>query len=128
MALERAAELTQRDQLRLRDEAGARHDRVERGDGVTLREDHAITVGPVGALRIDTDLLAEVERDEQVDDRVRAARMSGARVRDHADDLDAALARDGFELRGGLGVHQARSSMKLAMASTRTPETAISGV
>src|SRR5437867_217991 len=80
---------------------------------------------PVGALGIDPDLLAEVERDEQVDDRVRAARMSGARVRDHADDLDAALTRDGLEL---CSVHQARSSMKPAMASTRIPETAISGV
>src|SRR5678815_5799620 len=54
--------------------------------------------------------------------------MSGARMGQHADDLDAALPSDGFEL-GEIGIgHQASASMKPAMASTWTPVTAISGV
>src|SRR4029453_13590659 len=54
--------------------------------------------------------------------------MSGARMGQHPDDLDAALAGDGFEL-GEVGIgHQASASMKPAMASTWTPVTAISGV
>jgi len=50
--------------------------------------------------------------------------MAGAGVGQHADDLHAALAGDGLET----GVwHQGSSSMKPAMASTRTRDTAISG-
>ena len=51
--------------------------------------------------------------------------MSGARVGEHPDDLDAALAGDRFELGVTLAIRQA--SMKSAMASTWTPVTAISG-
>src|SRR5207247_10552563 len=67
---------------------------------------------------------AEVERREDVDHREGSARVSRARVGEHADDLHAAVAGDRFETRVS---HQSSSSMNAAISSTRTPRTAISG-
>src|SRR5262249_11385959 len=123
MTLERAAELAQGDQALLGKVPRACHRRVHRGHRVAFGEDEAIALGPVGTLGIVTHA-AEHDRHDEVDDRQRAAGMTGARVGQHADDLHAALARD---RRQTAVWHQGRSSMKPAMASTRTPETAISG-
>jgi hypothetical protein len=97
MALQRAAELAQRDELLLGEVAGARHHRVERGHRVALGEHDAIAIGPAGALGVVAQA-PEHDRHEQVDHRERAAGMPGARVGQHADDLDAARARDRLEL------------------------------
>src|SRR6266850_4434314 len=123
MALERRAELAQRDELFLGKVAGLGQHGIERRDGVALGEHDPIALGPVRPLGI-VPQAAEVERGEDVDHRERAARMPGARVREHAQDLNAAFARDRFETRLG---HQSRSSMKPAISSTWTEGTAISG-
>src|SRR3989441_271004 len=123
MTLERRAELAERDELRLGEEARPRHDRVERGDGVALGEDDTVPVGPVGALGVVAQP-AEVERRENVDHREGSARVSRARVGEHADYLHPAVAGDRFETRVS---HQSSSSMNAAVCSTRTPRTAISG-
>src|SRR6266571_62770 len=123
MTLEWRAELAERDELRLGEEARPRHDRVERGDGVALGEDDTVPVGPVGALGVVAQP-AEVERRENVDHREGSARVSRARVGEHADYLHPAVAGDRFEARVS---HQSSSSMNAAISSTRTPRTAISG-
>src|SRR3989442_4781753 len=117
MTLEWAAELAQGDQALLGKVAGARHRRVHRGHRVALREDQTIALGPVGARRIVAHA-TEHDRHHEVDDRQRAAGMAGAGVAEHAEDLYPAPASDGRKARVW---HQGRSSMKPAMASTRTP-------
>jgi hypothetical protein len=121
VALERAAELAQRDELALREVAGARHHRVEGGHRVALGEHDAVAIGPVRTPGV-VPQPAEDDRHEQVDDRKRPARVAGAGVRQHPDDLHAAGPGDRLQL----GVrHQGFSS---AMASICIPDTAISGV
>src|SRR5439155_16582081 len=123
MTLERAAELAQRDGLALGEVARARHDGVERGHRVALREHDAVAVRPVGLPRIVAQS-AENDRRQDVDDRQRAARVAGAGVGQHPDDLHAARAGDRVQVPLS---HHARFSMKSAIASMRTPETATSG-
>src|SRR5207253_3570302 len=96
---------------------------VEGGDRMALREHDAVAVRPVRALGI-VPQAPEVDRGEDVDHRERAAGMPGARVGEHAEDLNAAFARDRFETHLG---HQSRSSMNPAISSTWTELTAISG-
>ena len=121
MALQRAAELAERDELAFREVAGARHDGVERRHRVALGEHDAIAIGPVRPPRIVAQA-AEDDRHQQIDHRQRAAGVAGAGVRQHADDLHAARAGDRVELAVS---HQAPSSAS-AMESIRTPETATS--
>src|ERR687891_587901 len=123
VALERAAELAQRDELLLGEVAASGHDGVERGDGVALGEHDAVAIGPVGSPGI-VSQAAEGDRHQQIDHRQRAAGMAGAGVGQHANDLHAARAGDRVELHLR---HQGRSPSGVAMASTWTPETAISG-
>src|SRR5207245_3913712 len=85
--------------------------------------DDAVPVGPVGAAGVVAHP-TEVERGEDIDHRERAARMPRARVGEHADDLHPAVAGDRCETRVR---HQSSSSMKVAISSTWTPRTAISG-
>src|SRR5262245_66543783 len=123
MPLERRAELAQRDELLLREVAGLRHDGIERGDRVPLREHDAVAIGPVRPLGI-TAQPPEIERDEDVDHRERATGMPGARVGEHPENLDTTLARDRLETYFS---HQSSSSMNPAISSTWTPLTATSG-
>src|SRR5882724_2280933 len=123
MPLERRAELAKRDERLLREIAGLRQHGVERGDRVTLREHDAVPVRPVRTPGIVPET-SEEERDEDVDHRERAAGMPGARVGEHAEDLNTTLARDRLETYFS---HQSSSSMNPAISSTRTPVTATSG-
>ena len=104
MALQRAAELAQGDELLLGEVAGPGHGRVERGNRVALGEHQPIAVGPRRAMRIVAHA-GEEERGDHVDHRERAARMTGAGVGQHPDDLDAAVAGDRLQA-GDVG-HQA---------------------
>src|SRR5262249_28315204 len=79
MALERRAELAQRDQLLLREVAGPREHGVEGGHRVALREHDTVAVRPVRALGIVAQP-PEVEGREDVDHRERSSGMAGARV------------------------------------------------
>src|SRR5262245_38360882 len=69
----------------------------------------------------------EVERDQDVDDGERPARMARPGVSEHPEDLNARFAGDVLELRNVRVGHQPSSSMNSAIASTRTPLAAISG-
>src|SRR5262245_2809105 len=124
MPLERAAQLAQGDEQVLREVAGLGHSGVLRRHTMALGEDETVALGPVRPLGIVAHA-AEVEGHDQVDDRERAARMPRARVREHADDLDPAVAGDLFETSDVC--HQASSSMSPTISSTRTSRTAISG-
>src|SRR5881296_3185318 len=123
MTLQGRAELAQGDQQLLREVAGLREHGVEGRDRMALREHDAVAVGPVRALGV-VAKPPEVQRGEDVDHRERAAGMSGARVSEHAQDLNTTLARDRLETNF---THQSSSSMNPAISSTRTPVTATSG-
>jgi hypothetical protein len=127
MPLEPRAELAEREQLRLRQEAGRGHHSIEGRHAVALGEHDPVAVGPVGASGIDPQAAHEEGR-QDVDDRERAARVPGAGVGQHPDDLDPAGPRDRLNpLDVGWG-HQESSSMNPAISSARMPAQAISGV
>jgi hypothetical protein len=73
-----------------REEATHREHGVERDRGVSLAEDEAIPLRPVGVAGIDVHLI-EVERDENVGRRERSTEMSGSRVVDGLYDQFACL-------------------------------------
>src|SRR4026207_837007 len=123
VALERAAQLAQRDQPVHRKIAGLRHAVVLRGHAVALGEHEPVAILPARARGIVAHAI-EVERGEDVDHRQRAARMPGSRVGEHPDDLHAPLAGDGLELRHVRVRHQSTPSARPAIASACTPATA----
>jgi hypothetical protein len=112
MALERVPQLSQAGQRRLREVARLRHHRVERRHAVALGEHEAIAIGPVGTPGVVLHAV-EVEHGQQVDHRERAAGMSRARVRQHPEDLHAAVGCRSPQLFVG---HRSVSSMKPAIS------------
>src|SRR5262245_9033618 len=121
--LERRAEFPERDELGFGKVARPRHGRVEGGDGVSLRQDEPVAIGPFGVRGI-VPHAPEEEGPHQVDDRQRPTRMTRAGMGQHANDLHATIPGDGLEPRD---VRHESSSMKPAIASTWIPDTATAG-
>ena len=90
MALEHRAELAQVRKLLLGEEAVFRQHAVERGRGVALAEHEAVAVRVMRVLRLDVHHIA-IECDEDFHGGERSARMAGAGLGQHADDVPAHL-------------------------------------
>src|SRR5262249_14689988 len=103
-----------------------RHAVILRRDAVALGEHEAVARVVVGPLRI-VPYPVEIERRQDVDHRQRSARMPGAGIRQHPQDLRASLPRNALQPRNVRRCDPSRPSMNPAISSTRTRDTAISG-
>jgi hypothetical protein len=97
VALEARPELAQRQQLLDREVAGVRHRAVADRRDVPAREQQPVAVGPVRVLRVVPHQM-EVQRGEDVGHVERAARMTGPRCDQRADDADPNVVRVQLQL------------------------------
>src|SRR5215831_829391 len=98
MTLERRTQLAERGERIVRKVPRGCHRAVERGHRVALAQHDAIAFRPLGPSRIVAQT-TEYVCYRQSDHREGAARMAGARVGQHANDLHAAGASDGRQAR-----------------------------